>query len=430
MASGSIRHQPPAPVATLGPSAPAPARQSPPLRIRAARRAEVAQVNQLRARSFNLPLDTWPAADRITAEELRGMRVLARDGRILSCLTVERRAIRLARARLPMGGIRHVASLPEERNQGYASALMRGTLHWMRAEGLPVSILFPTSFGFYRNFGYELGGNHCEVWARPASLPAFEEARWCRPAGLADVDTLQRLFESRSAVCACTPERSASLWQKLLAQPDRRAILFENEAPAGYLLATETLDRYGAPVTRVHELLAVHEEARRGLLGWLARCTSESIEWSASTTDLMQSGLLHSPALLREGFRPRVIVTVRPMFQFRVVDLTAALRARAPAWSNLTLELSLQVHDEIIRENEIPIALSARDGTVQLVSGHCTAHCLAADIRVFSQIYCGYMAPSEAASQGLLLQGSPEAVRDADFLFPRLEPFIPDLDRF
>ena len=365
----------------------------------------------------------------MTPETLRHTRVLVRARRILSCLTVERHTIRVNGASVSMGGIRHVATWPEERNRGYASALLADTLRWMRQQGIAVSILFPASFRFYRRFGYDLAGHHCEVWLRPTTLPAFAEANRCRAATVADLPALERLYQERSAICACALERPPQRWQALLASPEYRIVVFERSTPAGYLIVSETLDRYGAPQTRVHEFLAIGEEARRGLLGWLARCRSESLEWCASPGDLVRSGLLASPAPLIEGFRPRIIATVRPMFQIRIVHLPLALRALAPTWSGLDAEVGLQVRDELLRENEVPLAISAREGTVQIVEGHLPPHSLVAEIRVISQLYCGYLTAGEALSQGLL-QGPPEAIRAADLLFPRLEPFIPDLDRF
>jgi predicted acetyltransferase len=67
---------------------------------------------------------------------------------------------------------------------------------------------------------------------------------------------------------------------------------------------------------------------------------------------------------------------------------------------------------------------------VQLVRGHRTRHCLEANVRVFSQIYCGYLTPTEAASQGLITVRDDETLQIADQIFPKYEPFIPEIDRF
>jgi hypothetical protein len=47
-----------------------------------------------------------------------------------------------------------------------------------------------------------------------------------------------------------------------------------------------------------------------------------------------------------------------------------------------------------------------------------------------SQIYCGYLTPTEAVSQGLVSARDDETLRIADRIFPKYQPFIPELDRF
>jgi predicted acetyltransferase len=133
---------------------------------------------------------------------------------------------------------------------------------------------------------------------------------------------------------------------------------------------------------------------------------------------------------LREGHKPRGIATVRPMFQFRVIDVLEAMKARIPDLKWLDGELSLVIRDEICSDNATPLAIGCRDGTVQLMQGHRTHYCLEADIRAFSQLYCGYLSPTEAASQQMIRVSDPEVLPIADQMFPKFEPFIPDVDRF
>jgi hypothetical protein len=64
------------------------------------------------------------------------------------------------------------------------------------------------------------------------------------------------------------------------------------------------------------------------------------------------------------------------------------------------------------------------------VRGHRTEHFLEADVRIFSQIFCGYISPTEAVSQGLAQISEPELLPLADQMFPKFEPFIPEMDRF
>jgi predicted acetyltransferase len=400
------------------------------MQFRAATRAELEQVLAIRGTSFNIARENLPEPDQISDSELQYIRVLAIDGRVVSCLTVNPTHVFVGSSRVPMGGIGNVATQPEERNRGYASALMRNTIRQLRDWGLCTSILFPYSFTYYRKFGYELGGNHCHFWSRPAHIPAFSESRFCRLATGDDLPVVKELYENYCSIRSCALVRSPERWAHFLSNNGTRSVVFERDGVGGYLLCKEEIDSHGLQVLRVHEIVSSGPDSSRGLIGYLARFNGDTVEWSTTVTDLAGMGLLCSVAPLREGHKPRGIATARPMFQFRVVDVLEAMKSRIPDLKWLDGELSLVVRDEICADNTVPIAIGCRDGTVQIMQGHRTHFCLEADIRVISQLYCGYLSPTEANSQGLIRVSDPEALPIADQMFPKFEPFITDVDRF
>jgi predicted acetyltransferase len=398
--------------------------------IRTARPEDEEQAWKLQHTAFSLEKDAPPPHPG-SHEELR---VVVRGGKVVSCLTLIHAELSLKGVDLPMGGIRHVATHPEEQNQGYASALMRDTLRKLRAGGILTTVLFPFSFRYYRKFGYELGGNHCQFWCRPNCIPAYAERRECRRGRPDEGAALARFYRERSSQSVCSMARDERRWNALCGDPAIQAVI--HEAPGhegtgidGYVLLAESRDSYGGRVLRVLDLAADGARAWRALVGYLSQAPVESVEWYASAADLAASRLMHSPAPLREGFKPRGIVTVRPMFQFRVVDVEAALRARAAAFPEGTYRLALRVTDDLLPENEKPLAVHGLGERGEVRRAGPADPCLEGDIRIFSQIFCGYMSPSEAVSQGLA-RCPAEALETADRLFPSGEPFISELDRF
>ncbi len=412
------------------PSPPVGTGVAPPPELRAARRGELEQVRLVRSQAIGLPPEHWPSLAGLSDAALERVRVVAAEGRIVSTLAIRDAPVRIGDAVLPMGGISEVATLPEERNRGHASALMRDTLRELSRLGYCTSILFPFSFRYYRKFGYELAGNHCQFWCRPHNLPSFAEHCHVRPATPADIASLDAIYCEASRRKACALVRSTERWAELVGGDAFHTVVFDRDAPAGYGVLRDSEDQYGGRLLVVEELSFLSAEARRGMIGHLSRYSGEAIEWCAPPTDLAESGVLRSVAPLREGYKPRGIATVRPMFQFRVVDVLAALKARAPVYAGLRGELSLLLRDDILPQNARPVAISARDGTVQILADHRTEHWLEADIRAFSQVFCGYVSPAEAVSQGLVQVSDPEAVNVAEDFFPRLDPFIPQMDRF
>jgi predicted acetyltransferase len=402
----------------------------PPFEIRSTRRDELEQVLAVRCDAFEQPPETWPDLLNRPEPALAQIRVVVCEGRVVSSLEVRREQVQIGDAVLGMGGVCNVATLTTERNHGYASALMRDTLRSLRTEGTPTSVLFPFSFRYYRKFGYELAGNHCQFWCRPHNLPAFGEHNSCRKAAEEDIPHLERVYRYCCSQRSCSLVRPPARWRELIRCERFRVIVYQREGAEGYMILRDSQDHYGGKLLAVEELGARTAEARRGLIGHLARYSGEAIEWYACAQDLAESGVLRSVAPLREGFKPRGIATVRPMFQFRVVDVLAALQARAGSRNGAAGALSLRIRDELLRENERPLTLSADDGTLRVDPGRENPHWLEADIRAFSQIFCGYLSAAEGVSQGLMQASSLEAVELADALFPRLEPFIPQIDRF
>jgi predicted acetyltransferase len=419
----------PEPASPLAETAAAPATEvdgRPALQIRQAQPHDRDQAWGLQRSAFNLAeIDTPPHPG--FGDQLR---VVVFDQRIVSCLTLIEASLSIRGASVPMGGVRHVATHPEEQNRGYATALMRDTLAEMRRQGLVTSILFPFSFRYYRKFGYELGGNHCHVWCRPNCIPAYGERVDCRTASTADAAALARLYETHAGGSTCTMSRDAQRWARICSDPALRVMLIGEDEIAGYAITREDRDSYGGRVLQVLGLCAASRAAWRGLLGCLSQVQAESVEWFASARSLSESGLMHSPAPLREGFKPRAIVNVRPMFQFRVVDVPGALRAVRSTFPAGDYRLALKVADELLPENTEPVAIQSADGRVTIRKARPTDPSLDLDIRIFSQLYCGYMSAADAVSQGLARASGPEALAVADCLFPGGEPFISELDRF
>lgn len=390
--------------------------------------AEAAQARALQRHAFSHPDSAVAAATG--PGHRRELRVATHGGRVVSCLTMLHTELSFRGALLPMVGICQVATDPDERNKGFAGELMRRSLREMRDRGLYTTVLFPFSFRYYRKFGYELGGNHCHLWCRPNCIPAYAEYRLARPAGATDAAALAAFSSRRALGLACALPRDAKRWTTLCSDPNVRVTVCGDDEIEGFLISAEGRDSYGGRVLRVLELTAGTTNGWRSLLGELARVSAESIEWNASDADLRDSGLMRSTAPLREGFKPRAIVTVRPMFQFRVVDVAGALRARSAAYPEGCYRLALRVDDEVLPSNQEPVTVQRSGGAVEVRPARTSDPCLKMDIRTFSQIFCGYLSPAEAVSQGMATASSSAALATAEALFPSGEPFLSELDRF
>lgn len=82
-------------------------------------------------------------------------RVVVVDGQIVSTLRVWEREMRIGSIAVPMGGIGGVGTHPDHQGAGYATALMKDTVAYMRTVGYDVGVLFSAiPCAFYRKLGW------------------------------------------------------------------------------------------------------------------------------------------------------------------------------------------------------------------------------------------------------------------------------------
>ena len=82
-------------------------------------------------------------------------RVVVVNGQIVSTLRVWEREMRIGSIAVPMGGIGGVGTHPDHQGVGYATALMKDTITYMRTVGYEVGVLFSAiPCAFYRKLGW------------------------------------------------------------------------------------------------------------------------------------------------------------------------------------------------------------------------------------------------------------------------------------
>lgn len=384
---------------------------------RAARPAEAEAVLETLCAAFDLNADAArPIFYADPYYDLSHKRVLlAPPTGIVSCLTVVPALLQVGGVPVPAGGIAGVATRPECLRQGHAAALLEATVPALWDElGCPLSLLHPLSAPFYRRFGWETASRTLRWSTVPSSLPRHPEAAGVRPAVPSDWPAIHELQADLTRDQTGASVRDGRRWRLIgLPVPGRQAFVYdEGSGVLGYMVweRRETLF-----------LLEMHgrtPQARRGLVGWLARQPQPTVEWPAS------------PALLERFGLPRS-GHCEPDVMLRIVNLAAALAAvhpalYAPALAEFRQTLTVRATDTGPPANTRPLRLTP-DGVVP-GTGHDPAW-LRADIRILAQLYLGYRTPSEAAALGLVTCDSPQTLALADRLFPARRPYVPPLDQ-
>lgn len=127
------------------------------MEIRAARESELEQVVELCCISFNPDGHEryWQYVRGDSSYRLPQTRVVVVNDTIVSTLRVWERRMRVGASLVTMGGIGGVCTHPDYRGVGYASALMRDTMDYLRTTGCDLGVLFTIiPEAFYRRLGW------------------------------------------------------------------------------------------------------------------------------------------------------------------------------------------------------------------------------------------------------------------------------------
>lgn len=324
--------------------------------------------------------------------------------------------------RVPGAGLSAVVTAAEHRRRGFARTVIRQSLYEMRQRGWWTCALYPASFPFYTRLGWGVGGTFLRFRLQPAALAHHRGApgEMVRLTG-ADWGTPARVYEAFARRHNCCLVRDENLWKRYLERggpgeyglADKRfayAWVGRDGHPRGYLIYRYQEKEPGKPWQRrllVRELVALHREAWRGILAFLAGHDLQADE----------IGLGQPPDTLLPHFLPdpRVEVRVEPLFAFRLVEVKGALEARTYP-SGLRGEFSLAVEDPLCSWNTGTFWVRVEEGRAhvhpapqgegahaqpaQQVEG-ARPH-LACRIDVLSALYSGYLDPRAAREAGRL----------------------------
>jgi len=387
--------------------------------VRAARPEEAETVLEILCQAFGL--DQEAARPIFYADpyfDLACKRVLSLAGvGIVSCLTVVPTLLRVGGAAVPAAGIAGVATRPAFQRRGSAGSLLAATVSKLNSElGLPVSLLHPLSAPFYQRFGWEYASRQVRWLSAPASLPSCAEADGVRPVQSSDWLAIEALHGALTRTGTGSFQRDDRRWQLIqLPVPGREAFVHEHQGRITGYCVWERHD-----VLHVLEMEGSTDDARRGLVGFLARQPDALVEWTASPALLTQFGLSWAG------------LTTEPGIMLRIVNLESALSLLhpahyAPVLAELGATLTVHAADSLCPSNTRPLRLTA-DGVTPGTPGD--APWLHADIRVWARLYFGDLLPSDAAAENLLAVDSPQTLQLADRLLPRREPYVAPLDQF
>ena len=187
------------------------------MEIRGARASELEQVVALSCLAFNPDGHEryWQYVRGDSSYRLPQTRVVVVNDKVISTLRVWERRMRVGASFVTMGGIGGVCTHPQYRGVGYASALMRDTIDYLRMTGCDIGALFTIiPEAFYRRLGWTTLPLHGFLVPRNSTTSAEYPSEWeistFNPE--ADLDAVARLYDLINAQQSGTIARTRAYW--------------------------------------------------------------------------------------------------------------------------------------------------------------------------------------------------------------------------
>ncbi len=187
------------------------------MEIRAARESELEQVVELCCLAFNPEGHEryWQYIKGDSSYRLSQTRVVVVNDTVISTLRVWERRIRVGTSFVTMGGIGGVCTHPKYRGVGYASALMRDTIDYLRMTGCDIGALFTIiPAAFYRRLGWTTLPLHgfnmaCESTTRTVDSSAWQLTDFNLET---DLNAVAALYDLANAQQSGTIARTRAYW--------------------------------------------------------------------------------------------------------------------------------------------------------------------------------------------------------------------------
>lgn len=201
-------------------------------RIRSARRKDLPAVYDLLGISFTIPRKYFVNQTEHDATYRFGQtRIVEIDGRIVSHVRLFHRQMLLRGVALPVGGVGSVATHPDYRRHGFATALLQDAIERMERAGYALSFLWTGLALFYERLGWR-------VVLQPIYTVKPEAAAAClstaasvsvRPLTSADLSAVARIYRRATEGSTGAIVRTPRYW--------RDHMTWVHDDPEGFLVA-------------------------------------------------------------------------------------------------------------------------------------------------------------------------------------------------
>jgi predicted acetyltransferase len=382
---------------------------------KAVNEADIAGLRTVLTQSFAIPEKDWESYFKRVGQE--SFRIIRIGKEVVAGLAIIRMGQWFGGRSIPMAGVVAVGVAPQSRGSGVAARLMQMAVRELRADGLPLSVLYPATISLYRGTGYELAGTMCVQAIRASSIRLRERDYPMKPVDVSKSGPFERIAIERAKITSGNLDRCPAMWTHLTHARDNPVygyLIGPEEHPDGYVLFAQEYKEWGYDL-RVRDMAALSMKAGRRLWSFLASHSSQC-------RDIYWRGPLVDP-LLRLLPEPEHRIVIKEHWMLRIIDPKRALAMRGYPMTS-TGELHLDVVDDVLPENTGRFTLKVAGGEAEVLKGG--RGDLRLDVRDLASIYTGMVAPSQLHAMGAI-EAAQDAIATASQLFAGSDPWMADV---
>jgi len=374
--------------------------------------------------------------------EPRDRLLIKRADQTVSHLLITKRVMHFGGLDLPTDCLSWLVTLPEFREQGYASRLMRAADDCLRREGVAVGLLKTKVPHFFRRFGWALCGRHNQAQAGARDLLAQLSASGLAPGGgsvtirpwrQVELPALMRLYRDMTDGRSGHFERTEAYWRWLISRKGYERIYVAIDGPDNFELEDDPTRLVGYLITSEDRVLEIATAKTHRHLApeLLARACSEAIERDYHMVTL------HAPAddPLMEIFRIAggtlqcAEMHQGEVYMAKLMNPVAFLKQLCPELHRRADAAALVRPSElglVIDGEKLRLIISRR--SVKLSRRGMGRSYLATNAANFTRLLLGHLDIDDAIAEGRLRASTQTAAETARAVFPRLPLWRPPLD--
>lgn len=374
---------------------------------------DIEKLIELWSQSFVIPLDQ--VSSWVNEKNIKNCIGLFEKNKLISALNIIPFEFYIRGKILTLSGIGGVATFPEYRGKNYIHYLLSEALRISKEKGLFFSMLYPFSYEFYRNFGWELGGFQRKYIRKTYTIPKFEKIEMVKRIPLEEWKIIKRIYEKYVISFTGPIKRTEERWENLIFRTKDLTYLYiwEDTEPQGYLLYS--IDTIPTRRILVREMICLNISSYKGFLALFSRQSMniEEVQWVTPINDLTSFVLPN----------PRGECYIEPTFMIRIVDLVKAIE-NIYFSEELNEVLKIEVKDPYGIWNEGVWEIEIKNGKGKIEKGK--EKDISLSINTLSQIFSGILSPIKAFQLGFLEAKNYKDVEKFNKIFPSFPTFCWD----